>query len=249
MQLQRFKYENMNDLTTLEIDGEIWFVANEVCKALDINNSRQALTRLDEDEKNTVIINDGIRGNPNKAIISESGLYALVLSSNKLEAKKFRKWITSEVIPRIRKTGSYENDRPNKSNFITWYDDNWDSTDKGYFSVLSELYIRLYGIFEKVGYIIPDKAFNGKEIRPDVSVDKTFANYLDANYPEQSNDHKPYTHVFSKTGLEVPCRQYKSSLLGIFAVYIDEVWIPSRAEAYFKKRDPIALEYLPKLIG
>jgi prophage antirepressor-like protein len=75
---------------------------------LDIDNSRQAVSRLDEDEKITVILNDGNKGNPNQTAITESGLYSLVLSSRKPEAKTFKKWVTSEVLPQIRKTGSYQ---------------------------------------------------------------------------------------------------------------------------------------------
>lgn len=92
---------------------EPWFVAADVCRVLELSNSREATSRLDEDERdlvdlNTVSSNDGIRGNPNATIINESGLYALVFTSRKPEAKRFRKWITAEVLPAIRKTGRYE---------------------------------------------------------------------------------------------------------------------------------------------
>jgi len=187
MQLQVFKYQNeghFDNLTTVEIEGEAWFIASEVCKLLEINNPRQAVTSLDEDEKNTVIINDGTSGNPNKTIISESGLYALVFKSRKETAKMFRKWVTKEVIPAIRKTGVYSINRLETPNFVVRFNDNWDRTDKGFFSVISELFIRLYGRFERVGYKIPNKAFDGKEIRPDVSVGKLFANYLREKFPE-----------------------------------------------------------------
>lgn len=104
--LQIFKKENL-ELRTVLINEEVWFVAQDICQVLEINNTSQALSRLDEDEKNTIILNEGI-GNPEKSIINESGLYSLVLSSKKPEAKHFKKWITSEVLPSIRKTGKYE---------------------------------------------------------------------------------------------------------------------------------------------
>ncbi|KWB61392.1 hypothetical protein WL39_09395 [Burkholderia ubonensis] len=63
------------------------------------------MSALDGDERNTVAFSDGKRGNPNKTVISESGLYALIVRSNKPEARTFRKWITSEVLPSIRKHG------------------------------------------------------------------------------------------------------------------------------------------------
>lgn len=93
---------------TVVIDGEPWFVAKDVCDVLGLDNVPQATSRLDADERNTIILSDGIRrGNPNRVIISEAGLYVLILSSEKAEAKTFKRWITHEVIPAIRKTGSY----------------------------------------------------------------------------------------------------------------------------------------------
>lgn len=89
------------------LDGEPWFVAKDLCDVLDVANPSQALSRLEEDEKNIIILNEGNRGNPNIAVVSESGMYALVLTSRKPAAKSFRKWVTSEVLPAIRKTGTY----------------------------------------------------------------------------------------------------------------------------------------------
>ncbi|WP_082113471.1 BRO-N domain-containing protein [Kordia jejudonensis] len=252
MQLQIFKYndneETFGNLTTIDIEGEAWFVAKEVCDLLGIGNPSQAVSTLDDDEKNTIIINDGTSGNPNKTIISESGLYALIFKSKKPSAKKFRKWVTKEVIPAIRKTGGFGINRLETPNFVVRFNDNWSNTDKGYFSVISELFVRLYGRFEQIGYTIPNKAFNGKEMRPDGSVGKTFANYLRKHHPDLANDFKKYPHHFP-SGLVVDARQYKNELLPIFIKFIDEVWIPERATKYFKDRDPIALDYLPKLLG
>lgn len=105
-ELTVFSNETFGNLRTIERNGEIWFVAKDVCDALEINNSRQALTRLEKDEKNTVILNDGSQ-NRKMATVNEYGLYTLVLSSRKPEAKDFKRWITHDVIPSIRKTGSY----------------------------------------------------------------------------------------------------------------------------------------------
>ena len=88
-------------------DGEPWWLAADVCSVLDLGNVGQAINRLDADEKSDIISNDGTPGNPTKAIINESGLYSLILGSRKPEAKAFKKWVTSEVLPQIRKTGSY----------------------------------------------------------------------------------------------------------------------------------------------
>lgn len=92
------------------IDGEPWFVAVDVCAALGLDNTTKALLRLDEDEQALISI-QGIHsgpGNPMVNVVNESGLYSLVLGSRKPEAKKFKKWVTSEVLPAIRKTGRYE---------------------------------------------------------------------------------------------------------------------------------------------
>lgn len=106
-QLKVFDNPTFGSIRTLNIDGEPWFVASDVCKALDIGNVSMAISRLDDDERNTVNLTEGIPGNPNKIIVNEPGLYALVLSSRKPEAKAFKRWITHEVIPSIRKNGGY----------------------------------------------------------------------------------------------------------------------------------------------
>jgi prophage antirepressor-like protein len=86
--------------------GEPWFVAKDICESLDIKNTTQALQNLDDDERS--IFNIGRQGKTN--IINESGLYSLIIQSRKPEAKAFRKWVTSEVLPSIRKYGVYRKD-------------------------------------------------------------------------------------------------------------------------------------------
>ncbi len=100
-----FNYEG-KQLRTVSKDGEPWFVASDVCEILGLSNSRMTVSRLDEDEKGVSII-DTPGGLQESTIINEPGLYSLVLTSNKPEAKKFKRWITHEVIPSIRKNGSY----------------------------------------------------------------------------------------------------------------------------------------------
>lgn len=105
-ELAIFNFEE-NEVRTQLINEEPWFVAKDVCDVLGLSNSRQALARLDDDEKADVILNDGSQ-NRNFSIVNEYGLYNLVLSSRKKEAKKFQRWVTHEVIPAIRKTGAYQ---------------------------------------------------------------------------------------------------------------------------------------------
>ncbi|MDU2209364.1 MAG: phage antirepressor KilAC domain-containing protein [Veillonella sp.] len=111
-ELQIFKNNQFGNVRIVMKGQEPWFVAKDICNCLEINNSRQALIRLDDDEKNSVILNDGTPGNPEKSIVNEYGLYSLVLSSRKPEAKEFKRWITHDVIPQIRKTGQYVADIP-----------------------------------------------------------------------------------------------------------------------------------------
>ena len=87
-------------------DGEPWFILADVCEVLEISNSRHAASRLDDDEKG-VVISDTLGGPQEMATINESGLYSLILTSRKPAAKRFKKWVTADVIPSIRKTGSY----------------------------------------------------------------------------------------------------------------------------------------------
>lgn len=107
-ELQVFNNPEFGEVRTIEIDGEPWFVGRDVAIALGYSNTRDALDRhVDDEDKNTVVNPDGNRGNPNMTIINESGLYSLVLSSKLSSAKKFKRWITHEVIPSIRKHGAY----------------------------------------------------------------------------------------------------------------------------------------------
>lgn len=100
-------YFKGNELTTItDKNGDPWFVAKEVCGVLGITDHIQATRYLDEDEKG-LFTKQTLGGSQKVTIINESGLYSLVLRSRKPEAKEFRKWITSEVLPAIRKTGGY----------------------------------------------------------------------------------------------------------------------------------------------
>lgn len=102
--LKVFENEAFGKIRVLEKDGEPWFVAADVCRALEIGNPTDTIKRLDEDEK--ARLNLGLSGGDTN-IVNEPGLYTLVLGSRKPEAKAFKRWITHEVIPSIRKHGAY----------------------------------------------------------------------------------------------------------------------------------------------
>lgn len=104
--LQVFHSDQFGQVRTVQKDGQPWFVAADVCRALEVGNSRQALSRLDADEKG-VISTDTPGGEQKMSIVNEPGLYTLVLGSRKPEARAFKRWITHEVIPSIRRSGGY----------------------------------------------------------------------------------------------------------------------------------------------
>lgn len=103
--IQVWNYES-SEIRTIEKDGEPWFVLADVCKVLEIKNSRDAAAKLDGDEKG-VALTDTLGGKQQMTIINESGLYTVILRSDKPQAKPFRKWVTSDVLPSIRKHGAY----------------------------------------------------------------------------------------------------------------------------------------------
>ena len=109
-QLSTFKFES-NSIRTLAINNEPWFIAKDLCDAINISNYRDAIEKLDEDEKG-VALTDTLGGKQEMAVVSESGMYTLILRCREAVKKgsiphRFRKWVTAEVLPQIRKTGSY----------------------------------------------------------------------------------------------------------------------------------------------
>ena len=104
--LQIFQYQD-NEVRTIEKDGEPWFVLKDVCGVLDIIDHKVTVRRLEEDEVCQIPLTDSLGREQGTTVISESGLYNVILRSDKPEAKPFRKWVTSEVLPSIRKHGAY----------------------------------------------------------------------------------------------------------------------------------------------
>jgi prophage antirepressor-like protein len=109
--LQIFKNKKFGQVRLLEKDGEIWFVGKDIAKVLDYTNSRQAINTHVDDEDKGVSKCDTPGGKQNMTIINESGMYSLVLSSKMPKAKEFKRWVTSEVLPSIRKHGIYATDK------------------------------------------------------------------------------------------------------------------------------------------
>lgn len=243
--LQVFEYEDKRPFRIIDQNGEPWFVLADVCRELDIANVGNAAARLDDDEKGNIRNPDATSkgGNPSLTIINESGLYSLILRSKKAEAKRFKKWVTAEVLPSIRKTGGYGRNTPA---FIRRYNQNWDRCSLGHFSVINELVVRLWGRFEHLGHIMADVANDGREIRPDISVGRGFSKWLTDNHPTVADNYTYYKH-WTPAG-EFDARQYPDGLLALFREYVDTVWIPQDAERYFNTRDPAALPHIGYLL-
>lgn len=120
-EIQVFSNEKFGQVRTVMQDGEPWFVAADVCKALEIDRSQ--VRRLDDDERGVCLIHT-LGGDQDLTVVNEPGLYSLVLGSRKPEAKAFKRWITHEVIPTIRKTGGYvHNSEVFIQNYLPFADD------------------------------------------------------------------------------------------------------------------------------
>lgn len=101
--IEIYKHEQFGEIRTLTVGDDVWFVASDICNALDISNTSQAVSRLDSDERS--MFNIGRQGTAN--CVNEYGLYNLILASRKPEARTFKRWITHEVLPDIRQHGVY----------------------------------------------------------------------------------------------------------------------------------------------
>ena len=101
-----FENSEFGAVRVVDVNGEPWFVAKDVCECLELTNTSQTLSYLDDDEKG-ITTNDTPGGAQEMSIVSEAGLYSLILRSRKPEAKTFKRWITHEVLPAIRKHGGY----------------------------------------------------------------------------------------------------------------------------------------------
>lgn len=106
-ELKPFHYSG-REVRTIVLNGDPWFIAADVCAVLGVDDVRRAVERLDPDDRSqTPVVDAAGRRNPNTWVVNESGLYDLIIRSDKPEARMFRRWITAEVLPAIRATGTY----------------------------------------------------------------------------------------------------------------------------------------------
>lgn len=253
MQLQVFKYEDddhiLNQIGSVEIDGELWFSGVDVARTLGYKRPSDAIRQHCKPKgilKESLPTHGGLQ---EVLLINEPNIYRLIVKSKLESADRFETWLFEEVIPTIRKKGFYGKiDRAALPNFIARYRDNYHKLPNDHFSVISEMFVRLYTELEKVGYSIPDKAVTGSSLMPDISVGRGFADFLRKKGSDYYDTHKTYKHSFPD-GREVDANMYHIEALPMFIRYINEVWIPENATKYFRERDPLALDYLPKLLG
>lgn len=254
--MQIFKYESeedhmFNEVRTIEVDGKILFCATDVAKTLGYGNPNDAIIR--HCKSDGIVIHeviDSLGRKQNIKFLVEGNVYRLIVKSQLESAEKFEKWLFDEVIPSIRTKGYYGKiDRAAIPNFLIRYRDNINRIEKGHFSVIGELFVTLGTELSKYGYDIPDKSIDGSALYPDISVGKTFANYLKKiNHPDKDK-YKKYWHKFPDDRKDQECRQYSYDLLPAFRNFVLDEWVPNYAHNYFKTRDPKALEYLPKILG
>lgn len=255
MQIEIFKFETegeqmLNEIRTVEIEGEIWFVASDVAKTLGYAKPSNAINNHCKTKGTLKQGIPTISGEQQMVIINEPNVYRLIIKSKLPSAERFEEWLFEEVIPSIRKKGFYGRiDREQVPNFYLRYKDNLHKIDRNYFSVISELFVTLNAELEKVGYEIPNRAENGKQIMPDISVGRMFSNYLKKTESEFNGTHKYYDHSFSDGRQDVQARMYPIEALAVFRKFVFNKWMPENAQKYFKERDPIALDYLPKLLS
>jgi prophage antirepressor-like protein len=150
---------NSHKIRVVERDGEAWFLLSDVCSALGLTNTTRVASRLDDDERANFKLGLNI---PNANIVNESGLYAVILRSDKPEAKTFRKWVTSEVLPAIRKTGTYGKHRhipqipqkPQISKPSNFSSGSWLKLDNGRQFYTKEFIAKIFGNLSFITAII-----------------------------------------------------------------------------------------------
>ncbi|WP_209025921.1 P22AR C-terminal domain-containing protein [Mannheimia haemolytica] len=163
-QLSTFNFEN-SAIRVIAVNGEPWFVAKDVCDAIGIDNNRKALLALDDDEKGVTLSNT-LGGQQEMNIISESGMYTLILRCREAVKKgsvphRFRKWVTAEVLPQIRKTGQYSQNNqqiaplapPPKKYTFEFTEDELLDLAWAWFAFIRGIHTfrHIYSAFEKLG--------------------------------------------------------------------------------------------------
>jgi len=255
MQLQVFKYQDQgetifNEVRTVDIDGVVWFVGIDIASNLGYKQPKDAI-RNHCNEKGAIKRRLPSEGGPQSmTLINEGNVYRLIIKSKLPAAQAFEEWLFDTVIPEIHKTGSYAGVKTKAElpNFTKRFQANIHKIPRTHFSVITEMYVRLYSEMEKYGYVIPDLNSQGNRITPDLSIGITFANHLRKNRSEHFENRGKYWHSFDDGRKTVYANMYPIAALPEFIEFLFNIWLPNYAENYFKKADPVALDYIPKLL-
>lgn len=239
-----FDYQETK-VRTVIIDGDIWFVAKDVCNILNISNSRDAIAKLSEKMKLTLQGKDslvGLTDDPHitqLSLISEPGMYKLVFKSRKPEAEKFSDWVVSEVLPTIRKTWSYGITKQLSPMMMRFSLNAKQNSTLWYWSMLNKM-VELFALpLEHNGCELPDNVI------PDISTWILFNKYIREKGYEPEKICKTYTHIYPD-GREIPwVRQYPDSLYPLFTEWFQKERLANRCLSYLTKRmDEIVVPYL-----
>lgn len=177
--------------------------------------------------------------------ITKDGFSFLVMGFTGAKAAKFKEAFINAFNENERLLKEQSNNYT--PNFVKRYWDNAYKLPDDHFSVITEMYVRLYQRLELLGYKMTDISPSGKTVVPDISIGKGFAKVLKDRNSNFYGTHKKYIHQFPD-GRTVKANMYHIDALPEFIKYLNRVWIPKKAATYFKDRDPSVLEYLPKLL-
>ncbi|GEO64432.1 phage antirepressor [Companilactobacillus nantensis] len=215
-ELQEFKFKE-NNVRIILYNGEPNFVGIDITNTLGYSNGRDALKRhVDEEDKSTVVISDGTSGNPRKIVINESGLYSLILSSKLPSAREFKRWVTSEVLPTIRKHGAYLTDSAIEQTL----------TDPDY---LIKLATQLKT--ERNGRLIAEQQVN--ELKPKATYyDQVLSNPSLMNITAIAKDYGYSGKTFNKLLYKLKIQYPQTGTWFLYAKYQDKGWTQSKTVPY-----------------
>lgn len=206
--LQIFSNEEFGQVRTINIDSDVWFVGKDVAEILGYSNTRKALTDHvdDEDKLDGVTIRDSIGREQSPVFINESGLYSLILSSKMPNARKFKRWVTSEVLPAIRKTGHYEMESYSpEMQAILMHDKKLVKMDERVTTLENTMtidYAQQQALGEAVNYVVID-ALGEKESDAYKEIGKKV-------FSECNRDLKRYFHVNARSN--VPKKRFEEAV-------------------------------------
>ena len=241
--LSVFDFEGYEVRLAGTADKPEW-VASDVCTVLGISKYRDAISRLEEYQRGSVVV-DTLGGKQRVATVTESGLYALIFTSRKEEAKRFQRWVFEEVLPQIRKTGGYGKAREG----FEWFERvklyrRHTKIPTGWFSIFEEMCSHLMADFEDAGYSLPMGSV------PDISVGKHFCQHLrDQGYDTADQVWvRKYQHRYPD-GRIVDANIYCIELLAMYRIWFEQTYTQIHLIKYLKSKDRLALPSLCKMLG